>query len=84
MGTELTFTRFEEACVTYPDNTAIVFLGDKFTYRELKDKVDRFATALTGLGIKKGDRLIVYLSNSVQLIIAFLAAQKIGAVVVLV
>ncbi|MEW6533465.1 MAG: AMP-binding protein [Thermodesulfobacteriota bacterium] len=84
MGTELTFTRFEEACVAYPDNTAIVFLGDKFTYRELKDKVDRFATALTGLGIEKGGRLIVYLSNSVQLIIAFLAAQKIGAVVVLV
>jgi long-chain acyl-CoA synthetase len=84
MGTELTFTRFEEACGAYPDNTAIVFLGDKFTYRELKNKVDRFATALAGLGIKKGDRLIVYLSNSVQLIIAFLAAQKIGAVVVLV
>ncbi|MBM4326379.1 MAG: long-chain fatty acid--CoA ligase [Deltaproteobacteria bacterium] len=84
MGTELTFTRFEEACAAYPDNTAIVFLGDKFTYRELKDKVDRFATSLAGLEIKKGDRLIVYLSNSVQLIIAFLAAQKIGAVVVLV
>ncbi len=84
MGAEFTFTRFEKACEKYPDNTAIVFLGDKFSYRSLKNKVDRFATGLVNLGVKKGDRIVVYLSNSVQLVIAFLAAQKIGAVVVLV
>lgn len=84
MDKEFTFTRFEQACVKYPNNTAIVFLGEKFTFTELKDLVDRFATGLAGLGIKRGDRIILYLSNSVQLVIAFLAAQKIGAVVVLV
>jgi long-chain acyl-CoA synthetase len=84
MQEELTFTRFEEACANYPDHTAIVFLGDKFSYRELKDKVDRFATGLAGLGTKKGDRVLIYLSNSVQMIIAYLAVQKLGAVVVLV
>jgi long-chain acyl-CoA synthetase len=82
--TEYTFTRFEQACAKFPDNTAIIFLGDKFSYRDLKDKVDRFATGLTGLGIKKGDRIVIYLSNSVQFVIAFLAAQKIGVAVVLV
>jgi long-chain acyl-CoA synthetase len=81
---EYTFTRFEQACAKYPNNTAIVFLGDKFSYRKLKDMVDRFATGLTRLGVKKGDRVLVYLSNSVQFIITFLAAQKIGAVVVMV
>jgi long-chain acyl-CoA synthetase len=81
---EYTFTRFEQACAKFPDNTAIVFLGSKFSYRDLKDKVDRFATGLTGLGVKKGDRVLVYLSNSVQFVIAFLAAQKIGAVIVMV
>ncbi|MDQ7783434.1 MAG: AMP-binding protein, partial [Desulfomonilaceae bacterium] len=84
MGAEFTFTRFEKACEKYPNHTAIIFLGDKFSYRNLKNKVDRFATGLAGLGVKKGDRIVVYLSNSVQLIIAVLAAQKIGAVVVLV
>ncbi|MFH1112495.1 MAG: AMP-binding protein [Pseudomonadota bacterium] len=84
MGAELSFTRFEKACEKYPGNTAIVFLGDKFTYRSLKNKVDRFATGLADLGVKKGDRIILYLSNSIQLVVAFLAAQKIGAVVVLV
>lgn len=84
MDNELSFTRYEQSCAQFPNNTAIVFLGEKFTYRRLQDLVDRFATGLTGLGVKKGDRILVYLSNSVQLVIGFLAAQKIGAVVVLV
>ena len=84
MKPECTFTRFEQACEKYPDNTAVIFLGDKFTYRNLKDKVYRFATGLSGLGVKKGDRVLLYLSNSIQMIIAYLAVQKVGAVVVLV
>ncbi|MCX5871914.1 MAG: AMP-binding protein [Deltaproteobacteria bacterium] len=84
MKSEYTFTRFEQACEKYPDKTAIVFLGDKFSYRNLKDKCYRFATGLSELGVKKGDRVLLYLSNSIQMIIAYLAAQKIGAVVVLV
>ena len=84
MKAEYTFTRFEESCEKFPNHPAIYFLGDRLTYRDLKDKVDRFATGLSNLGVKKGDRMLVYLANSVQLVIAFLAAQKIGAVVVLV
>ena len=84
MAPEYTFTRFEQACEKFPDNTAVVFLGDRFTYRRLKEMVDRFATGLTRLGVGKGDRILIYLSNSVQYIVAFLAAQKIGSVVVLV
>lgn len=84
MEPEYTFTRFERACEKFPNNTAVVFLGDRFSYRRLKEMVDRFATGLTDLGVGKGDRILIYLSNSLQYVIAFLAAQKIGAVVVLV
>lgn len=84
MHQEFTFTRFEKACAEFPNNTALIFLGERFSYSNLKDKVDRFATGLTGLGVTKGDRVLLYLSNCVQLVIAFLATQKIGAVVVLV
>ncbi len=84
MAMEYTFSRYEEAAAAYPNNTAIVFLGDRFSYRKLKDKVDRFACGLAGMGIKKGDRIVLYLTNCVQFVVAFLAAQKIGAVVVLV
>ncbi len=84
MPKELTFTRFEASCKEYPDNTAVIFLGEKFSYKKLHDMVDRFATGLVELGFKKGDRIILYLSNCVQYVIAFLAAQKLGLVVVLV
>jgi len=84
LAPEHTFTRFERACEKFPENAAVVFLGDRFSYRRLKEMVDRFATGLAALGVGKGDRVLIYLSNSVQYIIAFLAAQKIGAVVVLV
>ncbi len=84
MDSELTFSRFEKAVEKYPQHTALVFLGQRFSFRRLKELSDRFATGLSRLGIKKGDRLMLYLSNSVQLVVAFLAAQKIGAVVVLV
>jgi len=50
MKPEYTFTRFEQACSKYPNNTAVIFLGDKFSYRNLKDKVYRFATGLSQLG----------------------------------
>lgn len=84
MDHELSFTRFEQSCERYPHNTAIVFLGTKFTYKALKNMIDRFATGLTNLGVKKGDRVLIYLTNSVQLIIGYMACQKIGAAVVLV
>ncbi len=81
---ELTFTRFEQAAAQYPDNAAIYFLGQRFSFRKLKEMVDRFATGLASRGIAKGDRVLLYLTNSPQLVIAWLACQKIGAVVVLV
>jgi len=81
---ELTFTRFEQAAAQYPGNAALYFLGQRFTFAKLKELVDRFATGLAQRGIGKGDRVLLYLTNSPQLVIAWLACQKIGAVVVLV
>lgn len=84
MEPELTFSRFEQAVRKYPDHTALVFLGQRFSFVKLKELSDRFATGLHQLGIGKGDRIMLYLSNSAQLVVAYLAAQKLGAVVVLV
>lgn len=82
MEPELTFTQFDKIVKKYPDQTAIIYLGKKFTYAHLQDLINRFATALTHLGVKKGDKVILYISNSVQWVISFFAIQKIGAVVV--
>jgi len=82
LETELTFTRFERMCEKYPDRPAIIYLGEKFTYRRLKDLIDRFASSLTQFGIGKGDKVMIYISNSVQWVIAFFGIQKIGGIVI--
>jgi len=62
----------------YPDDKAIVFLDSVMTYRELDDAVDRMATALAKLGLKKGDVLAIILPNSFQFVITFYACQRLG------
>jgi long-chain acyl-CoA synthetase len=79
---ELTFTRFDQMCEKYPDRPAIIYLGEKFTYARLRNLIDRFASALLDLGIGKGDKVMIYISNSIQWVITFFSIQKIGAIAV--
>lgn len=72
---------FDEACGREPQRTAVAFYGRDISYRELREASDRLAAALAGLGVKKGDRVALYLLNSPQFIIAYFAALKCGAVV---
>jgi long-chain acyl-CoA synthetase len=70
---------FNEVTEKWKDKTAVVFYGKKVTYKELRDQVDRFATALADLGVKKGDKIALLLLNSPQFIIAYFGALKAGA-----
>ena len=79
---EKTFTRFDRMSEKYPDRSALIYLGQRFTYAKLKDLSERFAGALLSMGVGKGDRVMIYIPNSVQWVIAFLCIQKIGAVIV--
>jgi len=72
---------FDEATARDPRRDAVVFYGRRISYAELRDSADRFACALSRLGVKKGDRVALYLLNSPQFIIAYFAALKCGAVV---
>ncbi len=65
---ELLIKSFERACEKYPDRTAIIYIGEKFSYRRLKDLIDRFATALHDLGVKKNDRVMLYIPRSADVI----------------
>jgi long-chain acyl-CoA synthetase len=82
MDLEYTFTRFEEMGDKYSDRPAIIFLGESFSYARLRDLINRLATSLSQLGVKKGDKVMIYVSNSPQWVISFFGIQKIGAVVV--
>lgn len=79
---EYTFTRFEEMVKKYSSNTALVYLGESFTYGRLSILIDKFATGLAKIGIKPQDRVLIYIPNCPQWIIANFAINKIGAVVV--
>jgi long-chain acyl-CoA synthetase len=79
---ELTFTRFDKMSERYPDKTAVLYLGERLSFSQLQNLSERFAGALTDLGVKKGDKVMVYISNCIQWIISFLGIQKIGAVIV--
>jgi len=70
---------FDEAADKWKNKTALVFYGRKISYRELRDQVDRFATALCDLGVKKGEKIALLLLNSPQFIIAYFGALKAGA-----
>jgi long-chain acyl-CoA synthetase len=79
---ELTFTRFDRMSEKYPERTAIAYLGERFSYARLRDLSERFAGALADMGVKKGDRVMIYVSNCAQWVISFLGIQKLGAVLV--
>lgn len=62
-----------------PDKPAII-LGDKtLTFRELDDQSNRMGNALTARGMRQGDRVILYVGNSVELAVAVVALWKAGA-----
>jgi len=52
----------------------------RYSYAELLDEVARFAGVLTGLGVSRGDRVVIYLPMIPQALVAMLACARIGAV----
>ncbi|MDQ7794538.1 MAG: long-chain fatty acid--CoA ligase [bacterium] len=72
---------FDEVTGRFAGQTAIIFYGNRIRYRELRDQVDRLATALVDLGVEPGDRVALYLLNSPQFVIAYFAALKAGATI---
>lgn len=68
------------------DKTAIIWQGDdpaeseRISYRELHQRVCRFANALRALGVQKGDRVTIYLPMIPEAAVAMLACARIGAI----
>ncbi|UCE13028.1 MAG: long-chain fatty acid--CoA ligase [Candidatus Heimdallarchaeota archaeon] len=72
----------EETVQSNPDNIATVFFDKTMKYSELWDRVLRLANSLHKLGVKKGDRVGIYLPNCPQFVIAFFAINRLGALIV--
>ena len=65
------------------DSPALWFLDQRMTYRELRDNVRRFASALAGLGVGRGTRVAIQMPNLPQTVIAYQAVIRLGAIVVM-
>ena len=70
---------------THAEKIALIFEADdgkvsKVTYRELHGRVSQFANGLKSRGIKKGDRVVIYMPMSVEAVVAMQACARIGAI----
>src|SRR5688572_4856539 len=69
-----------QAAARWPENTAIVFKDISLTFRELEALANRFAHALRGLGIGRGDHVCLLTPNCPEFVVAFYGLVRVGAV----
>ena len=72
----------EHSAARLPDKLALVCDGQRIKYGELDIMANRLAHALREIGVRRGDRVAVYLPNSVEAVVAIFAIVKAGAVFV--
>jgi len=76
------FHFLEESARKYPDRACTIFKGAVVTFKEMNDITDHLAAALVDLGVKKGDRVGIFMPNTPQFVMAFYGILKAGGVVV--
>ena len=74
----------QQSAARVPDHVALAFLGHRMTYRQLGRSIDRCADGLAALGLGEGDRLAIAVPTCPQGVIAFYAANRLGAVPVMI
>ncbi len=73
---------FLETAARFADKPAVYYLGTPYTYARLAELSGRFAAGLRRLGLEPGDRVVMYLPNSVQWLVAWLGILRAGCVAV--
>ena len=73
----------EQSAQRFPERPALNFQGYRVSFRQLKEMVDRFATALTAMGIRQGDRVALLLPNIIPCVVAYYATLKVGGITVM-
>ncbi len=76
------FHFLEEAAEKYPEKACTIFKGATISYKEMNEITDALAGALADLGVKKGDRVGIFIPNTPQFVMAYYAILKAGGVVV--
>ncbi len=72
----------EQSAERLPEKVGLVCEGQRLTYRQLDERANQVAHALVELGVGRGDRVGLYLDNSVEMVVGIFAVAKVGAVFV--
>jgi long-chain acyl-CoA synthetase len=72
----------EKSALKYPDRACTIFKDAVISYKEMNEQTDRIAAALADMGVKKGDRVGIFMPNTPQFVIAYFGILKAGGVVV--
>ena len=65
-----------------PDKPALIYLGVKYSFSQLREATESLAASLHRLGVAKGDRAVLYLPNCPQWVITWLALMRIGVIAI--
>ena len=76
------YQAFEAVAARRGDHTAVIYLGTRFTYRQVADLAERLAAALIDLGATDGRKVILYVPNSIQWVVAWLGILRAGSICV--
>lgn len=76
------FLEFEKAASKFGERVCVKYLGTSFSYKRLKELSERFASALLATGFEPGNRVILYLPNSIYWIISWLGVLRADGIAV--
>ena len=76
------FHFLEESARKYPDRACTIFKGAVITFKEMNELTNRMAAALVDMGVKRGDRVGIFMPNTPQFVIAYYGILKAGGAVV--
>ena len=79
-GLKNIFDAFDSVTKKQGQDTAVIYLGTGYSYTRVKDMAERFAAALLDIGVNYGDRIIIYIPNSIQWVVVWLGILRAGGI----
>jgi long-chain acyl-CoA synthetase len=76
------YEQFEKVSQDFPRKLALIYLGVKYSFSQLREATESLSAGLHRIGVTKGDKAILYLPNCPQWVITWLALQRIGAIAI--
>ena len=74
----------ENSAEKYPDKTALVTQEGRFSYREINNLADKLANSFLLNGLKKGDRVVIFMNNSMEAVVSIFGVLKAGGVFIVI